>query len=103
MIDNSREYIICAAIHFDDGAPYIHQPKNIKQGFVVCGRRHHNIFYTVATLAKDLKKRLTYDRQIQGFLTNKDRFLTREEAALVAFEAGQTKELETKLISEDLY
>lgn len=37
------EYILCAAIWYDDGKEYPHQPVNIKEGYVWCGRRHHNI------------------------------------------------------------
>lgn len=36
-----KEYIICAANHYDDGKKHPHTPKNIEQGFVICGRRHH--------------------------------------------------------------
>ena len=34
MIDNTREYILCAAIWFDDGVVHAHQPKNIDIGIV---------------------------------------------------------------------
>jgi hypothetical protein len=39
----------------------------------------------------------------QGFLTNTDRFVSREEAAKIAFESGQITEETTRLFSEDLY
>ena len=39
----------------------------------------------------------------QGFLTNKNRFVDREEAGQIAFNAGQTDELKRTLYSEDLY
>jgi len=47
ILSNSEkpEYVICAANHFNDGKQYEHQPKNIKQGFIVTGRRHHNCFF----------------------------------------------------------
>ena len=41
--ETKKEYILCAAIHWDDGETYPHQPKNITTGLVICGRRHHNI------------------------------------------------------------
>jgi|AntRauTorckE6833_2_1112554.scaffolds.fasta_scaffold00137_37 hypothetical protein len=40
---------------------------------------------------------------IQGFLTNQNRFVDREEGGKIAFEAKQTKELKEHLFSEDLY
>jgi hypothetical protein len=39
----------------------------------------------------------------QGFLTNTDRFVNRQEAAQIAFESGQIKEETKRLFSEDLY
>lgn len=47
-----KEYILCASIHFDDGKVHEHQPKNIKTGFVVCGRRHHNYYNTLQSILK---------------------------------------------------
>ena len=51
MMD-TKEYIICSAIHFDDGEEYVHQPKNIKTGLVVCGMRHCNVFTTISLIAQ---------------------------------------------------
>ena len=97
------EYIICAAIWFDDGIDtYVHQPKNIKTGFVVSGRRHHNCFTTIAMLTGPRKDR-KYLKEEQGFLTSKDRFVDRKEAGEIAFKVGQTTDLRTCLFSEDLY
>jgi hypothetical protein len=91
------EYILCAAIHFDDGKIYPHQPKNIVNGIVVCGRRHHNCFTTYSQMSIDRTCKKT-----QGFLTNTDKFVDRQEAADIAFKASQSKVTET-LFSEDLY
>ena len=41
--------------------------------------------------------------EVQGFLTNKDRFVDREEGGTIAFESGQTGVLKKTLYSEDLY
>jgi hypothetical protein len=101
---NGNEYIICSAIHFDDGKEYIHQPKNIKNGFVICGHRHHNCFMTIKILRE---KRIDFQeaKETQGFLTNKNIFLTREEAMEIAKSNGQiSADLKNKeLFSEDLY
>ncbi len=93
------EYVICAAIHFDDGKFYVHQPRNITKGFVICGRRHHNCF--IAKKCSEFSEK-TGDA-IQGFLTSKDIFLDRKEAGKLAFEAGQITTETTCLFSEDLY
>ena len=39
----------------------------------------------------------------QGFLTSKDRFVTRKEAAQIALDVGQITEPVDILFSEDLY
>lgn len=96
------EYILCAAIHFDDKNHHLHQPKNIDTGFVVCGRRHHNIFTTVSILSDGDIRPGTYPI-IQGFLTSYDRFLTRDEAATMAFAQGLIDKDSGTLISECLY
>lgn len=97
------EYIICAAIHFQDGNKYEHQPINIETGFVVCGRRHHNCYLSLAIIKNEDVSRLSFGKNIQGFLTSKDRFVDRKEAGAIAFAQGQTKKLEDCLFSEDLY
>lgn len=93
-------YILCAAIHFDDESVHPHQPKNIMSGFVISGRRHHNVFITLKCLGID---RLLIGDSIQGFITSDDRFVNRKEAAQIAFDAGQIKEMKNSLFSEDLY
>ena len=103
-VDFEKEYIICAAIHFDDGIEHVHQPVNIKTGYVVCGRRHHNCFMTVKALTGKIEK--LDEEKTQGFLTSKDRFLNRKEAMIVAIACNQVKAEGNKnnvLFSEDLY
>lgn len=102
-IKTSDEYILCAAVWFQDGKEHVHQPKNIDTGFVVTGRRHHNCFYTVAACKCTDANRMDFGNQVQGFITNKDRFVNREEAGRIAFSAGQTDKLREMLFSEDLY
>jgi len=105
--------IICSAIYVDDGESHVHQPKNINSGFVVCGRRHHNCFATISLIYKDLSLFSDYKKEgkikiIQGFLTNDDKFLNREDSFDVAKKANQIKLINGKLIgsvltSEDLW
>ncbi len=40
---------------------------------------------------------------VEGFLTNTGRFVSREEAAQIAYKAGQTKELLDTLNSPDIF
>jgi hypothetical protein len=89
-----KEYILCAAIHFDDGNYY---PHHRERGLVACGYRHHLIF---AFRPKNTKK------ETQGFLTSKNNFVTRAEALKIAIEAGQVDaslSSNSSLFSEDLY
>ena len=94
------EYIVCSAIHYDDNRKHYHQPDNIETGFVIAGLRHHNCFYTIATLKGETIKGM---KETQGFLTNDNRFLDREDAGKLAFTCGQIKEKVSTLFSEDIY
>lgn len=95
------EYVICAANWYDDGKKHLHQPKNIEQGFVVCGRRHHNCYALASIILPEAMALKGVCKQ--GFLTSKDRWVTRTEAGQIAFKQGQTPKLQTTLFSEDLY
>jgi hypothetical protein len=95
-----QEYILCSAIWYQDGEPYAHQPKNIESGFVICGRRHHNI---INTIGQKFYFRTSENKHVQGFLTNLDRFVDRKEAAEIAYAYGQIPVIKKELYSEDLY
>lgn len=94
------EQILCSAIHVNDGEEHVHQPVNIENGFVVCGRRHHNCFHIISMILGNERQK---GNETQGFLTSEDRFVDRREAAKIAHEAGQTEKFKGKLFSEDLY
>ena len=90
MIDNSKEYILCAAIRRKqprEGSPYWDGTNDIMN--IEIGYRHHDIFhrfnnkgdYEVSILMED-----------QGFYTSKGRFVGRCEAMKIAYEAGQVSE-----------
>lgn len=90
MIDNNKEYILCAAIRRKqprEGSPYWDGTNDIMN--IEIGYRHHDIFhrfnnrgdYEVSILMED-----------QGFYTSKGRFVGRCEAMKIAYEAGQVSE-----------
>ena len=108
-----KEFIICAANRYDDGIERVHNPKNVRTGFVTCGRRHHNCISTFAQIVgfpyNDEGHRI-HRTEVQGFLTNTNRFVTRKEAYKIAFDADQIKgpnkgqsSNNIGLTSEDLY
>lgn len=107
------EKILCAAIHFDDGKEYPHQPNNIDTGVVMCGYRHGCIFAQLDFASqgtnksvKDRHENGIYEKS-QGFLTNKGRYVERDEALEIALREGQVIDLNevrgNRLHSEDLY
>ena len=109
----TKEYILCAANRYDDGQTHVNQPININRGFVICGRRHHNCITTFAQIVgfpyNELGHRI-HNTEVQGFLTNTNRFVTRKEGYKIAFEADQIigpnkglPENSIGLTSEDLY
>jgi hypothetical protein len=94
-----NQRILYAAIHIDDGLVYVHQPKNISTGYVICGRRHHNCIQTSVILGNLPVK----SNSVQGFLTSDDLFLNRSDAAELAFTCGQIDSPTKILTSEDLW
>lgn len=104
-----QERIYSAAIWYKDLPTAKWLPSNVDKGVVVVGHRHGDIITTVVNL---LGKRTctngedcTGDSE-QGFYTNKDRYVDREEAMHIAIASGQVVVTNTEvfqLYSEDLY
>jgi hypothetical protein len=116
MIDKERleahlnngeiEYIMCAANWIDDGIEHPFQPYNINTGLVFCGWRHPCIIQQYCDIYKPSTDPNCIRRsEIQGFLTTKNRFLTREESLVLVKENGQLKKplIGGVLTSEDLW
>ena len=108
MIDNSREYIICAGIWYKDGteAPRGLIAQNIDNGVVIGQWRHGNCINIRSTNplwnAKKLAERkqetpmissyedtLKYYDYVDGFLTSHGRFVDRWQGMAIAYLAGQ--------------
>jgi hypothetical protein len=109
-ITKKKEYILCAAIWYKD-IPLQKVidgvlPKNCDRGLIVLGHRHGQCMWTMSSLT-GLRSVTNAEDGVgeyeQGFLTNKNRFVDREEGGKIAFDAGQTEDLRTTLYSEDLY
>lgn len=107
-MDNTQEYILCAAVHYEDHIPSEiedEKPDNIESGFVLCGYRHINITMQAGKLLGIPSKKPI---ATQGFLTSRNRFVDREEAAQIAKATGQLIEpydtyRPTLLHSEHIY
>jgi len=113
MIDNSKEYILCAAIHYKD-LPLINndipssllRPVNCATGIVFCGFRHPHCLYQLVAITGIRSVKPEVGEYIQGFLTSRNRFVDRKEAAEIAIASGQIIKTEyenNSLFSEDLY
>ena len=117
-----KEFILCAAIWINDGNKHEQQPLNIKTGFVICGRRHHNCYQTIKSLTNqtpnerigELINSMTTEelRKHQGFITSLDRYVDRKEGWVIAkannqiqygLAASENDEEDSILISENLY
>lgn len=96
MIDNSKEYILCAAIRRQvprDCHPYYDGDNDICE--IEIGYRHHDIYQRF----NDRKKYPNYEdcplslkMEDQGFYTSKGRFVDRYEGMEIAYLAGQVSE-----------
>jgi len=97
------EQIICSAIWYNDNNYYLHQEiYGVDSGFVIGGFRHNNIIGAFPTNNKHRNDDKEY-KTTQGFITSCGRFVTREEAAEIAYNSGQIKKQVKRLFSEDLY
>lgn len=103
---NNPEKILCAAVWFKD-IEIKHDiptdarlPVNCDKGLVFCGYRHYQCLYTMAS-ATGLTT-AEAGEHIQGFLTNNNRFVDRQEGGLIHRANGHSTQLDD-LFSEDLY
>lgn len=120
MIDDTKEYIACSAIHYDNGEKYpFMEVYGIQSGFVLCGLRHPyiavilptNVHFQqdsekVVTLSVEWNRSMENLRITEGFMTSHGRFTDREEAKKIAIACGQCKEEEIhsdSLYSEDVF
>ena len=79
-------------------------PINVDKGIVFTGFRHLQCIKMMHYLTG--KNHSNVGEYIQGFLTTKNRFVDREEAAKIALNSKQIEKLrynKYKLFSEDLY
>lgn len=108
--DLLNERIVCSAVHCDNGKTNHQTITNIHSGIVVYGRRHHDCM-KILDMIKDTDGcgvKITC-----GFLTNSNRFVSREEGYVIAKRENQIWHdmiVESKcsfdkpiLCSEDLY
>ena len=110
-MNNKKEYIICAAIHFKNEIVYKEQPINVKSGIVIAGRRHSDCCLTIINLIGDdflSKYNHANKKAVDGFITSTNRFVDRYEAYKIAKEQNQVlyEESNSKnkiLVSENLY
>lgn len=109
--NKDKEYILCAAVWYLE-LPMVKgdilnnrgfRPYNVDKGIVFSGWRHGNCIYQMVAVTGLRSVPAEAGPEIQGFLTNKNRFVDREEAAKIAYESGQTEKLLVRLFSEDLY
>jgi len=87
-----KEYILCAAIWFDNKVKYPNQPENIETGIVFCGFKHAAIYQQVCSISGgDFLMKTMHENG--GFLTNKNRYVSREEALKIAIDAHQINDI----------
>ena len=103
MIDNNKEYILCAAVLRKEpkritGAPP-YNPENNDILKIEIGYRHHDIW---ERFFDELKIPGDREPDTNGFYTSKGRFVSRVEGMKIAYEAGQVDESQAKWTQEDI-
>lgn len=89
-----EEIILCAAIWYKDIPIKLliisnTLPINCDKGLVFCGHRHGQCMHTMTSVTGLRSVKTEVGNYIQGFLTNKNRFVDRQEAYSIAFKANQ--------------
>ena len=83
--------IVCSAIRFQiPGSESFH---------ILCGKRHSDIFKLIYSLG------ITYDKKTyeQGFMTDRNKFVDRKTAKIIAKSANQIIRNSTGIDSKELY
>jgi lactam utilization protein B len=70
-----------------------------EQGMIFLGKSHAECFYK----ARDTGVKTSNAAGLQGFFTNKGRFVSRGNAAVIAYKAKQVLDKSNCLCSEDLW
>lgn len=117
MIDTSKEWILCAAIWYQDGTEALRGmiAQNIDNGVVIGQYRHGNCINIRATNplwnTKKLSERINKKEDdipmifelpdkkcttVDGFLTSEGRFVDRWQGMEIAYNAGQVTEERAK-------
>ena len=102
MANGKTEFVMCAANWHDDGIEYMFQPYNIATGYIISGWRHPCAGEVYMATHPEEK---SWSKCKEGFLTTKNRFLTRAESLELVKENGQLKQdlIGGVLTSEDLW
>lgn len=106
---NQIEKVICAANWYRDielkmedwGDGAVLYPININSGLVFCGHRHNHCLYSMCAITG--LKQHDAGFEIQGFLTNHNRFVDRKEGARLHLMNGGELHYGNILYSEDIY
>ena len=99
-----KERIICSAVWYKELPTPHYNPANVKVGIVFCGHRHPHCIHQMVAITG--KRQCEVGEEVQGFLTDTNRFVDRIEGAKIALACGQIDKLNYsnfKLFSEDLY
>lgn len=111
MINNEKEYVAFSAVWFKtyprlkkiDNAFVL--PLNLTTGLVFYGLCHAHCYYTACEVSGKRTCQLG-DRE-EGFVTNKNKFVNREEAFIIAVKQNQILDLNNTrgktLYSEDIF
>lgn len=72
-----KEFILCAALDYND--------------IIISGHRHGDCYDVLKSLIGEIDPNKIPNRDNQGFLTSKNRYVNREEAWIIAKENNQIK------------
>jgi len=96
LIDNSKEYILCAAWKRKEPRQVEGEPYRVDNDIlnIEIGYRHHDIYLR-------FNDELVQEQSAMGFYTSRGRFVSREEGMEIAIKCGQVIRSKPKWTKED--
>lgn len=96
MMDNSKEYILCAAWKRKEPRKVESNPYRVPNDIlnIEIGYRHHDIYIR-------FNDELVQEQSAMGFYTSKGRFVSRKEGMEIAIKCGQVVRKDPKWTEKD--
>ena len=102
-VEMAEERVLCAALLHPFSMKIPMEMEGVDSGFCVLGCRHSDAMTILKYLMVGLKEDFKENEIVEGFMTNKCRFVTRAEAMKIAKSAGQVNISTQGVLSSEIF